>query len=437
MGLISAIWPRNKRMQEKGSMKFGARTARVSVSRIPTAPRAASTEMTVFSSATGKEGFLSPRCTDPFLLYPFFRYLRDYIPDVSAGVWAWVRLCATPQQVEYVGGSDEAVSGAKDVVAALDARIYEFDHMKHQGMDALVNAFFLSVFTYGSFAGEVVLKDDRSGIDRFYSIDPASVRFRRIGKSRRLVPYQFTRDNKEIRLNEGSFFYYGLDADADNPYGRSPLLAVPFVAKIQQQLIEDMGRAMHNAGWPTLHVRYKPPEREPGESFAEYQERVTNNYNTIRENLTEKEADSNYITYDNVEIDYLNPAAQVTQRWSLSLQAVSEQVISALHLAPFMLGRNWGTTETWGRAQYQLIVNNAVSVQRGAKRMCEWLRDLELALAGSRVTTRHHFEPHSALSSLDAARARSLDVTSALKLEERGILQRDEVRRLLEGWAFS
>lgn len=375
-----------------------------------------------------------PRSGDPCLLYPFFRYLRDYIPDVSAGVWAWVRLCATPQQVEYGGGSDGEVAEAKGIVGALDARIYEFDHMKHQGMDALVNAFFLSVFTYGAFAGEVVLKDDRSGIDRFYSIDPATVRFRRLRRSRRLAPHQVTGDGRDIRLNEASFFYYGLDADADNPYGRSPLLAVPFVARIQQQLLEDMGRAMHNAGWPTLHVRYRPPEREAGESFAQYQERVTGNYNSIREHLAEKQADSNYITCDNVEIEYLSAGGQAAQRWSLSLQAVSEQVISALHLAPFMLGRNWGTTETWGLAQYRLIVNNAVSVQRGAKRMCEWLRDLELALAGSRVRTRHHFEPHSTLSTLDAARARSLDAESALRLEERGIVSREEVRGLLQGW---
>jgi hypothetical protein len=407
------------------------------VSRIPVSPRALSTDLTVFSSATGDGGFLAPRCTDPFLLYPFFRYLRDSIPDVSAGVWAWVRLCATPQQVEFDDGTDEEIERAKEIVTALDSRIYEFDHMKHQGMDALVNAFFLSVFTYGSFAGEVVLKYDRSGIDRFYSIDPATIRFRRIGKSRRLVPYQFAPDGKEIRLNEASFFYYGLDADADNPYGRSPLLALPFVAKIQQQLIEDMGRAMHNAGWPTLHVRYRPPEREPGESFATYQERVTDNYNTIRDTIIHKEADSNYITCDNVEIEYLGAGGEVSQRWSLSLQAVSEQVISALHLAPFMLGRNWGTTETWGRAQYQLIVNNAVSVQRGAKRMCEWIRNIELALAGSRVRTRHHFEPHSALSSLDAARAKSFDVQSALKLEERGVLSRDDVRRMLDTWGFA
>ncbi len=316
---------------------------------------------------------------EPRVLYPFFRYLRDSIPDVSAGVWAWVRLCSTPQRVEFRGVSSGAEPGeaelqqAQKVVRSLDERIFEFDHMRRQGMDALVNSFFLSVFTYGAFAGEVVLKDDRSGIDKFFIIDPATIRFKRYKTSRRLVPYQLTADDEPIRLREASFFYYALDADGDNPYGRSPLLALPFVVKIQQQLLSDMARGTHNAGWPTLHVRYAPPKREEGESQRAYQNRIRSNYQAIRQNMLEREADSNFITLDNVDIKYLSASGRML-RWSESLQAITEQVISGLHLAPFMIGRNWGTTQSWGLAQYSLMVNNAVSVQRGAKRMCEWLR---------------------------------------------------------------
>jgi hypothetical protein len=71
------------------------------------------------------------------------------------------------------------------------------------------------------------LKDDRSGIDKFYIIDPSTVRFKRYPTSRRLVPYQLTDEDEPIRLREASFFYYALDADGDNPYGRSPLMALP------------------------------------------------------------------------------------------------------------------------------------------------------------------------------------------------------------------
>ncbi len=377
--------------------------------------------------------FVARRYGSSYDIYPFLRYVRDNVPDVSAGVWAWVRVCSTPQEVEYLGGSEADKKSAVRVIEDLDARIFEFEHMKNQGMDALTNAFFLSVFTYGAFAGEVVLKDDRSGVDKFYMIDPGTIQFKRFETSRRLVPYQTLPNEDPIRLNEDSFFYYALDPDGDDPYGRSPLLSLPFVVRIQQQLLEDMAKAMHNAGHPTLHIKYHPQERLQGESITTYQERVSANFEKIKNSLRQKKADTNFLTYDNIEITYIGPDGD-SRRWLESHQAVCEQVVSALHLAPFMLGRNWGTTESWGKAQYELIVNNAVSVQRGAKRMCEWLRNLELALAGSPVITKHHFRKLRSWNDLDTAKSAEVKIRSILQILDRGIISKEEAKEIISNF---
>lgn len=397
---------------------------------LPTRPLSRPTSQTEPHGLFKYGAFVSHPWSEPVWLYPLFRFIRDHIPDVSAGVWAWVRLCATPQSVEYENGTEEQVAEAREVVESLDARVFEFEHMKRQGMDALVNSFFLSVFTYGAFAGEVVLKDDLSGIDKFFIIDPATIRFKRFKTSRRLVPYQVTADGNVRRLREASFFYYALDSDGDNPYGRSPLLALPFVLRIQQQMIEDMGRASHNFGHPTLHLTYKVPERASGESMTEYQDRVESNFNQVVEGIRAKEADSNFITYDNIEIEVLSPGGRGVS-WKESLEAISEQVVSGLHLAPFMIGRNWGTTETWGAAQYDLLTSNAVSVQRGAKRMAEWLRNIELALAGSPVRTRHRFASHSRINEHQQAQAYEARARAAVALLEKGVLTNEEARAVM------
>lgn len=393
---------------------------------VGTFPRATATSLTEPHGQFRYGEFVAHLYVEPAILYPFLRYLRDSIPDVSAGVWTWVRLCSTPQKVALSGGGEREIEHARKVVRLLDERIFEFDHMQKQGMDALVNCFFLSVFTYGCFAGEVVLKDDRSGIDKFFMIDPSTIRFKRYKTSRRLVPYQVTADGEVIRLRDASFFYYALDSDGDNPYGRSPLMSLPFVIKIQQQLIADMARATHNAGWPMLHVSYSPPKKEEGESLRSYQSRVRTNYQAIRDTMGQREADSNFVTLDNVQIKYLSPGNS-TQKWSESLQAITEQVISGMHLAPFMIGRNWGTTQSWGIAQYRLMVNNAATVQRGAKRMCEWLRNLELALAGSGVKSEHHFESHGSLNDGDQAKAFESRAKSLLSLHEKGLVGDEKV----------
>jgi hypothetical protein len=393
--------------------------------RLPTRP------LSMPLSSRGPLGYMSdpdlipPPEPDPSILFPVLRYLRDNIPDVSAGVWAWVRLCNTPQTVRLEGGSAHDVSQAREILALLDARIHEFEHAKGQGMESLVAAFFLSIFTYGSFAGEVVLTDDRRAIDKFYIIDPATIRFRRTRYDRHLVPYQLLPDGKTIRLTPGSFFYCGLDAEGDTPYGRSPLLALPLVARVQQQMIVDLARASHNAGFPTLHVKYSPGLARPGESPSAFNERTAREFTEIRDRLRDKKTDSNFITFDNIQVEYIGPGGTRT-RWMESLQAVSEQVISALHLAPFMVGRNWGTTESWGTAQYQLLTNHAVTVQESAKRMVEWLRNLELSLHGIPVICHHQFSPHRKLDEFGAARAEALKIKTGLELMDRKILSGEE-----------
>ena len=218
--------------------------------------------------------YLPPPGADPRVLFPILRRLRDYIPDVSAGVWAWVRLCSTPQSYTFTGGSPAEQTEAAQILADLDKRICGYQPGREHGVEALVQAYFLSVFTYGSFCGEVILHDSRRKIERFVVIDPASIRFRLDPKNRIYTPYQIQHDNTLIPLGPSSFFYYGLDTDGLSPYGRSPLLAIPLMVKLQQQLLHDMTRAQHNAGYPTVHFKVSPVKQMSGEHGNDYNQRL-------------------------------------------------------------------------------------------------------------------------------------------------------------------
>ena len=376
---------------------------------------------------------LSPSGIDTRALFPLLRRLRDYIPDISAGVWAWVRLCSTPQSYSLSGGSESEQSEARRILDELDRRIFELNHERERGVEALLQCFFLSVFTYGSFCGEVVLHESRRWISRFLVIDPATVRFKLDPRTRELQPYQLQGDGSLIPLLSASFFYYGLDTDGLSPYGRSPLLALPLVVKLQQQMIRDMAKAQHNAGYPTIHFRLSSPERMHGESLSQYQERMQNEIVGVKDEIHGRQADSNLVTYDNVDVRYIGPTGNTLQ-WSESLQAIGEQVISALHLAPFMLGRNWGTTESWGTAQYQLLTNNAKTVQEGAKRLAEWLRNLELILHGFPATVTHYFAPHHYLDIYDRARAFKTSSETLIQLTEKGLLDSSVAKQRLDNF---
>ncbi len=374
------------------------------------------------------EEFLPAGVIDPRLMYPLFRRLRDYVPDVSAGVWAWVRLCSTEPWYGLHGGTESQRNEAVRLLEDLDRRIYGLQTEQAWGVDALVQCYFLSIFTYGSFCGEVILDDSRRKIDRFVIIDPATIRFKLEQQSRSYLPYQIREDGSTIQLNPVSFFYQGLDVDGLSPYGRSPLMALPLVVKLQQQMIHDMAQAQHNAGYPTIHFRLKTPERDHRESSSQYHERLNREIQQIREEIGNKRADSNLVTYESIEVHYIGPSGQ-TRTWSESMQAIGEQVVSALHLAPFMIGRNWGTTESWGSAQYQLMTNNARTVQEGAKRLAEWLRNLELILQGCPLQVTQHFAPHHSMDMNHRAQSLQTMAQAMTNLVENRLVDLDEAKQ--------
>lgn len=398
---------------------------------LPTAPRASGSGELWKMDSTRYGGIIAPRDLAPERWHAFYRYLRDHIPDVSAGIWAWVRLCSTAHSLEYLGGTAAEREKAQGCMEELEKHLLEstFDH--RPGFDGLVDQFFQSVFTVGAYAGEVVAREDRGGLSHFVPVDPSGIRFRRYSSSGRISPCQLQEDGRLVPLSEASFFYFGLDADAENPYGCSPLSSLPFVLRLQQQLFEDMGKAAHNAGYPSLHVRYQAPERESGETVDTYRHRVQGEFDSIDQALRTRSPESNFLTQSNVEIAYVGPNGQML-RWRETLETISEQVVAALHLAPFLIGRNYGTTQSWARAQYDLMINNAASVQRAASRLIEWIANLELAFHGSHVRVRCRFATHHGWNDLDEARARHIRAQTLLLLKAQGLIEDDRIARELE-----
>lgn len=403
----------------------------IATAPVPSSPRAQRFPDRVPLGGVRYGGFIEPEEGSPERWHRFLRYLRDHIPDVSAGVWAWVRLCSTQRSIDFLGGTGSGRDAARTAVAMLEQDLLEstFDH--RPGFDGIVEQFFQSVFTVGAYAGEIVGRPDGRGLARFHPIDPATIRFRHYPSSGRMVPYQLTETGTLIPLNESSFFYFGLDADPSDPYGKSPLSSLPFVLRLQQQLFEDMGKAAHNAGYPALHVKYSAPEREPGESAADFRDRVQSEFESIAASMRTRSPESNFLTQDNVEIEYVGPSGQML-RWRETLETISEQVIAALHVAPFLIGRNYGTTQSWATAQYELMVNNAASVQRAAARLVDWIANLHLALSGSTVRACTRFAPHSRWNDVDEARAQSIRTRTLLDLRNTGLISDDQIRARLE-----
>lgn len=351
----------------------------------------------------------------PFAMLPVYRFLRDAIPDVADAIWTWKRLCQTGYDIAIENPSSAiAERRARRLLDALNRRVNSGD----RGMDGLLDVLYMSLFTFGAAAAEIVLTPSRESIWDVVPVDVWTVRFKR--EDGVLRPYQL-HEGALIPLPPDRFIYLGMDRDGTNPYGRSMLRCIPFVVKIQQRLLEDMAKATHNAGWSKLHVQYTPDSRRNGETIEAYQQRLSGHLDTLRTQLTGIKADQNFITYDNVKVALVR-GDQHAQVFYENHKAIEEQVITGMHLMPILLGRNYGSTETYGTAQFEIINRQVEAVNRNIKRLLERLYNFELALMWGEAEARVHLRTNRTVDVLREAQARAQEIDNALRLRSEGLI---------------
>jgi len=185
--------------------------------------------------------------------------------------------------------------------------------------------------------------------------------------------------------------------------------------------MEDMSKALHNAGWAKLHVKYVPEERRRGESAEAYEQRVSQSFEQLRQKLDGLETDQNLVTYDNVSVEILR-GDQRSQVFYENHKAIEEQVITGMHLMPILLGRNYGTTEAYGTAQFEIVNRQVEAVNRSVKRILERLYNFELALMWGEARARVHMRSNRTVDALKGATARGREIANAVTLRDEGFL---------------
>jgi hypothetical protein len=273
-----------------------------------------------------------------------YRFLRDNIPVLNSCIWTWSRLSSAPGKFEIINaGNETEKTAAEEYLDHLSLRVYPYRFHRMGGLESFLPLLFSSLFTDGAFAGFVIINSDCTGIDRFVPIDPAYLSQSDNKDSDHLI---LQTDNGDIKIDGVDFYYFGLNTDIRQGTGNSILGSIPFIAYIEQQLVDDMRRTAHNAGYHRLHVKITPPEKMAGESDAAYVGRVNQYFDDTVGMIKECEPDDNPVTWDNVKIEYIGPgnARSVGSTWFLNHRAMIEEICSGTNLAPFMLGYSYGTT---------------------------------------------------------------------------------------------
>jgi hypothetical protein len=360
-----------------------------------------------------------------------YRFLAENIPAIHSCLWTWTHLASAPGKFKAVAGGDRNEERANVRLKLLSDSIMAAPGGRRLGLAGMIPELFTVLFRDGIYGGFVVLSSDGSRVDQFVPVDPADIRL----ESSMGQPGLFLETAaSEIDLHRPEFFYLPYNADVDRPFGRSLLQAVPFVAYIEQQLIDDMRRSSHNSGFHRLHVKITPPERMSGESDAAYTNRVNAYFDSTVDMIKSCDIDDNPVTWDNVLIDYVGPdkSRDVTNSWFMSHRAMIEEICAATNLAPYLLGYSYGATTTWAAFKFDVVMRHVRSVQAQAAQLLEWLGNLDLALAGIEARCEFHFDNSFAYQVKDDVAIQSSRIDNVLKLFQAGLI--DEAAARQKAW---
>lgn len=392
--------------------------------------RFAEPKATSFAGAyqNGKRiSFISREWRESRFQVRLYRFMADSIPLIGSVLWTWSRLASAPGEFRFIRHDRPVESSeASGILKALFDRVCRTNFGHFGSQDDLLPPFFYSLFMDGAALGRMELESDLSGVRDFRFCDLSSCEVT-INSSGGVAATVSTEAGEQL-FRGPDLFYYALNADLANPHGRSILKAVPFVAYVEQQLVDDMRKTTHNAGYHRLHVKIKPPERRDSESDEAYIARANGYFDSSVAMIRDIEPEDNPVTWDDVAIEYIGPMGSggvKTGNWYLSHRAMIEEICAGTNLAPFLLGYSYNATTNWAQFKYDLVMRQVRSVQNGAITFLNWLANIELALKGFDLTAAWQFDNDFSALAVEQEDIKSKQAGYIIELFNAGLIDRE------------
>ncbi|GAB6743565.1 hypothetical protein bcgnr5412_59020 [Bacillus cereus] len=322
------------------------------------------------------------------------RMIRDIDPDASMAIWNFIRLGNSGHELECLKPTGKPDKQAQELLNDIAKRVGK---MYGGGTDQLIGVLFLTAITQGAIALEVELTEGIDDVVDFHAIDPSTLDFR-FNKDEKQLELVQKQDNGEYKvLNQEQVFYFPLDPDVNDPYGRSPILPILQIIFFQVQVLRDLQKVVHHQG----HARFDisvveeaimkniPPHIQ-GDAEA-VQQYVTNYIAEVQKMMSELKPDDDFFHTDSVTVEMTGGIQGKSMDITKVIDVINQRVTTALKQLPILLGRNEGTTETHGTIQWQIYVAGIENMQRGIKRLLERAYNVALQVHGKQSKARLTF----------------------------------------------
>lgn len=188
--------------------------------------------------------------------------IRDFVassPDLSAAVWAYLRL-GVPQEYTAVAKAPDGTYD-RDATLLVQQLLSRFDILPDYATDgftapqsirSISESLGKEVMLYGSCCGEVVLGKDRLP-KKILPISTTQIKFV-ADKDRTLIPWQYIGSEK-IQLDIPTFIYVNLDQSLTDVYSSSPIESAIKPVIYSEQFSNDITRIIRKVIHPRQTIK--------------------------------------------------------------------------------------------------------------------------------------------------------------------------------------
>lgn len=292
--------------------------------------------------------------------------LREAVPIIDAALQKIVRLSAGFRLRCSTGEGQRLLDRFRREVPVGSGGV---------GLDRFLSGYLMSLLTYGSAVGEMVLSPGGDRVAALYLSDLRDLSLRR-GKNPLETEILLERPGGAVPLPYPELVLFSaLDPEPGEAAGRSLLRGLPFLSSVLMEIYRAVGENFRRIGAVRYAVTVKP---EPGTDAQGVAEAVAREWSgamaasgrgEIRDFVAVGDVQIRVIGADNQFIDTQVPVRQIL-----------EQIVAKTGLPPFLLGLSWSTTERMSRQQADILTTELESY-RGiltpvAERICRMVLDL-------------------------------------------------------------
>lgn len=323
-------------------------------------------------------------------------YLRRVNPDVSMAVWNFVRLANQGNEMHFYDKNGKTRrTDLEDKWRDFASRINE---ISNSGLDGLIDQLHYSSFLLGAMGVEVEVTEDRKDIYDVYPVKPQTIEWelKEIKGRKTWVPFQYN-GIKKVYLDpsNANFFWVPADPDIGDPRGTLTMTPVLQAIDFQMQILQDLQAVLHHQGYPRNDISIQLERlmaicpASVKNNPKKLNEWLTQRYNEIVNMMENIAPDSDYIHFDDVEI---NMSGGANANRSLDVRAINElvdvQVLNGLKQLGTFANRHVGKTETYSTVEFLIMTQGIKSCQRGSKRIIEEIARLWLRVNGEQAIAK-------------------------------------------------